>query len=52
MDAWYAEDSIRITPNFRVILRFRDEFSPGWNEAHGRASISSRQIQFGLKLLW
>jgi hypothetical protein len=36
--AWYVEDSIRISPNLKVTLGFRDEFSNGWNEAHGRAS--------------
>jgi len=36
--AWYAEDVIRLTPQFTISLGFRDEFSTGWNEAHGRAA--------------
>jgi hypothetical protein len=36
--AWYAEDVIRISPKLSLSLGFRDEFSTGWNEAHGRAS--------------
>jgi len=36
--AWYVEDSIRLGPNLKVTLGFRDEFSTGWKEAHGRAS--------------
>jgi hypothetical protein len=36
--AWYAEDVIRLTPKFTISLGFRDEFSTGWNEAHGRAA--------------
>ncbi len=36
--AWYVEDSIRLSPNLKVTLGFRDEFSNGWNEVHGRAS--------------
>jgi hypothetical protein len=36
--AWYAEDVIRIAPRLTVSLGFRDEFSTGWNEAHGRAA--------------
>jgi hypothetical protein len=36
--AWYAEDVIRLTPKFTLSLGFRDEFSTGWNEAHGRAA--------------
>jgi len=38
LGAWYAEDTIRITPKFTLTLGFRDEFTTGWNEAHGRAS--------------
>jgi hypothetical protein len=34
----YASDTIRLTPTFTLSLGFRDEFSTGWNEAHGRAS--------------
>lgn len=36
--AWYAEDVIRLSPKLTVSLGFRDEFSTGWNEAHGRAA--------------
>jgi len=36
--AWYAEDVIRLTPKLTISLGFRDEFSTGWNEAHGRAA--------------
>jgi len=38
MGAWFVEDSIRFGPNLKVTLGFRDEFSSGWNEVHGRAS--------------
>jgi len=36
--AGYAEDVIRLSPRFTLSLGFRDEFSNGWNESHGRAS--------------
>jgi len=36
--AWYAEDVIRIVPRLTLSLGFRDEFTTGWNEAHGRAA--------------
>ena len=36
--AWYAEDTIRVGRKLTVTLGFRDEFSTGWNEAHGRAA--------------
>src|SRR6266852_2589190 len=36
--AWYAQDTIRISPRLTVTLGFRNEFTTGWNEAHGRAS--------------
>jgi hypothetical protein len=36
--ALYAQDVIRLTPRFTLTLGFRDEFSTGWNEAHGRAA--------------
>jgi len=36
--AFYAQDVIRLTPRFTLSLGFRDEFSTGWNEAHGRAA--------------
>jgi hypothetical protein len=36
--AFYAEDSIRMSPRFTFSLGFRDEFTTGWNEARGRAA--------------
>jgi hypothetical protein len=36
--ALYAEDVMRLRPNLTLSLGFRDEFSTGWSEAHGRAS--------------
>jgi hypothetical protein len=36
--ALYAEDVIRFSPSFTLSLGFRDEFTTGWNEAHGRAA--------------
>jgi hypothetical protein len=36
--AWYAEDVIRFGQKFTLTLGFRDEFSNGWNEIHGRAA--------------
>ncbi len=36
--ALYAEDVIRLSPKLTVSLGFRDEFTTGWNEAHGRAA--------------
>jgi len=36
--ALYAEDLVRINPRLTVSIGFRDEFSTGWNEAHGKAS--------------
>ena len=36
--ALYAQDVIRVSPNFTLTLGFRGEFSTGWNEAHGRAA--------------
>jgi hypothetical protein len=38
LGAWYAEDVVRLTPHITLSLGFRDEFTTGWNEAHGRAS--------------
>ncbi len=38
LGAYYAEDSIRLGRNLKLTLGFRDEFTSGWNEAHGRAS--------------
>jgi len=36
--AWYAEDVIRVLPHLTLSLGFRDEFTTGWNEAHGGAA--------------
>lgn len=36
--AFYAEDRMRMSPRLSLSLGFRDEFSTGWNEAHGRAA--------------
>jgi hypothetical protein len=36
--AFFAEDSIKLTPSLEVTLGFRGEFTNGWNEAYGRAS--------------
>jgi len=36
--AWYAQDTVRVTPRLTLTLGFRDEFTTGWNEAHGRAA--------------
>ena len=36
--AFFAEDSIKLTPSLEVRLGFRGEFTNGWNEANGRAS--------------
>lgn len=36
--AFYAEDSVRLRSNLTLSLGFRDEFTTGWNEAHGRAA--------------
>ena len=38
LGAWYVQDSIRVTSKFTLTLGFRDEFTTGWNEAHGRAA--------------
>ncbi len=38
MGAWYAQDVIRVTPRLTLSLGFRDGFTTGWNEAHGRAA--------------
>jgi len=38
LGAWYAEDVIRMTPKLTLSLGFRNEFTSGWNEAHGRAA--------------
>ena len=36
--AWYVEDVIRLKPSLTLSLGFRNEFSTGWNEAHGHAA--------------
>ena len=36
--AWYAQDTIRMSPRLAVTLGFRNEFTTGWNEAHNRAA--------------
>jgi hypothetical protein len=36
--AWYAEDVIRLGTRLTLSLGFRNEFTTGWNEAHGRAA--------------
>ena len=36
--AFYAEDVIQVKQNLTLSLGFRDEFTTGWNEAHGRAA--------------
>jgi hypothetical protein len=36
--AWYAEDTVHLDRKLTVTLGVRDEFSTGWNEAHGRAA--------------
>jgi hypothetical protein len=38
LGAAYVEDVIRLHPSLTVSLGFRDEFTTGWNEVHGRAS--------------
>ncbi len=38
LGAWFVEDVIHVTPRLEVSLGFRDEFTTGWNEAHGRAA--------------
>lgn len=36
--AFYVEDVIRLSGRLTLSVGFRDEFTSGWNEAHGRAS--------------
>jgi hypothetical protein len=38
LGALYAQDVIRVTPKLTLSLGFRDGFTTGWNEAHGRAA--------------
>jgi hypothetical protein len=36
--AWFVQDQMRLSSRLTLSLGFRDEFTDGWNEAHGRAS--------------
>lgn len=36
--AWYANDVIRVSPRLTLSFGLRDEFTTGWNEAHGHAA--------------
>jgi hypothetical protein len=36
--SFYAEDVFRVNSKLTISLGFRDEFSTGWNEAHGHAA--------------
>ncbi|HEV2424364.1 MAG TPA: carboxypeptidase-like regulatory domain-containing protein [Terriglobia bacterium] len=36
--AWYGQDVVRAGPRLSISIGLRDEFSTGWNEAHGRAA--------------
>ena len=36
--AWYAQDTVRLSPRLTLSLGLRTESSSGWNEAHGRAA--------------
>ena len=38
LGAWYVQDVWRVTPHLTLSAGFRDEFTTGWNEAHGRAA--------------
>jgi hypothetical protein len=38
MGAFYAEDVLRVNSRLTLSFGFRDEFTTGWNEVHGRAS--------------
>ena len=38
LGAWYLQDDIRLSPKLNLSLGFRDEFTNGWNEAHGRGA--------------
>jgi len=35
---WFAQDALKLTPNFELRIGFRSEFTNGWKESHGRAS--------------
>jgi hypothetical protein len=36
--AWYAQDEMKLKPNFTLRLGLRDEMTNGWNEEKGRCS--------------
>jgi hypothetical protein len=36
--AWYVSDVIRVAPRLTLSVGLRDEFTTGWNEAHGSAA--------------
>ncbi|HXJ04827.1 MAG TPA: carboxypeptidase regulatory-like domain-containing protein [Candidatus Acidoferrum sp.] len=36
--AWYLEDVMRVTRKLMLSIGYREEFSTGWNEAHGRSA--------------
>ncbi|MGH9405990.1 MAG: carboxypeptidase regulatory-like domain-containing protein [Terriglobia bacterium] len=36
--AWFVEDALQLKPGLSLRIGFRDEFTNGWNEAHGRAA--------------
>jgi len=36
--AVFAQDALKLTPNFELRIGFRGEFTNGWNESRGRAS--------------
>ena len=38
LGAWYVQDTIRLNAHLTLTAGLRDEFTTGWNEAHGRAS--------------
>ena len=38
LGAFYVEDVFHATPRLTLSFGFRDEFTTGWNEAHGRAA--------------
>ena len=38
LGAWYVQDVMRLRQNLTLSAGFRDEFTTGWNEAHGRAA--------------
>ena len=38
LGALYVQDVVRLSPTLTLSLGLRDEFTTGWNEAHGRAA--------------